>query len=133
LEGIIEGHFLKVRADMMIATGILERPEVPYFYFQVKSKRNPDTVGKYKKVKDPKGDVTAQLLEAFLIAQEQNKNGKPLYGCTVYGREWEFYVMQDKTYCVSQAYNCTDNANLMQIIAILRKFKGILETRLLDK
>ncbi len=126
LEATVDGNFLKVRTDMMIATGILELPKTPYFYFQ-----------EYKKVKDPKGDITAQLLEAFLIAQEKNKASnsdkiKPLYGCTVYGREWEFYVMENRTYCISKVYNCTDKENLMQIIAILRKFKEILETRLLD-
>ena len=62
IEATINGYFLKVKTDMMIATGILEVPEVPYFYFQ-----------EYKKQKDPKGDVTAQLLEAFLIAQDLNK------------------------------------------------------------
>lgn len=120
IEATIEGYFLKVKVDMMVAKGILETPKIPYFYFQ-----------EYKKVKEPKGDVSGQLLEAFLIAQEKNKNGKPLYGCTVSGREWEFYVMQGKTYCISRAYNCTDLEDLMQIIAILRKFKEILETRLL--
>ena len=50
LEATVGGYFLKVKADMMIAAGILERPETPYFYFQ-----------EYKKQKDPKGDVTAQL------------------------------------------------------------------------
>jgi hypothetical protein len=121
LEATVEEHFLKVRADMMVATGVLETPRVPYFYFQ-----------EYKKVKDPKGDVSAQLLEIFLCSQEKNKNNKPLYGCTILGREWEFYIMEQKTYCVSKAYNCTDEEDLMQIIAILRKFKEILETRLLD-
>ncbi len=121
LEATVEGYFLKVRTDMMVATGILDTPKTPYFYFQ-----------EYKKVKDPKGDITGQLLEAFLIAQENNKNNKPLYGCTVWGREWEFYIMEKKTYCVSKAYNCTDEEDLMQIIAILRKFTEILETRLLD-
>lgn len=121
IEAEVEGHFLKVKTDMMVATGILEVPKTPYFYFQ-----------EYKKVKDPKGDITGQLLEAFLIAQEKNKNGKPLYGCTVYGREWEFYIMEGKNYYVSQVYNCTNKADLLQIIAILRKFKEILETRLLD-
>ncbi len=121
MEAVVEDYFLKVKADMMIATGILERPKTPYFYFQ-----------EYKKVKDPKGDPTAQLLEAFLIAQEKNKNQKPLYGCTVYGREWEFYIMEGRTYCISKVYNCTDREDLLQIIAILRKFKEILETRLLN-
>jgi hypothetical protein len=120
IEATINNQFLKVRTDMMIATGELETPEVPFFYFQ-----------EYKKVKEPKGDPTAQLIEAFLIAQEKNNIQRPLYGCTVYGREWEFYVMEARTYCISKAYNCTDNGDLMSIIAILRKFKEILETRLL--
>lgn len=121
LEATVDGNFLKVRADMMIASGILEYPKVPYFYFQ-----------EYKKVKDPKGDVTAQVLEAFLIAQELNKNNKPLYGCTVIGKHWEFMTMEQRTYCISESYDCTKHDDLMQIIAILRKFKEILETRLLD-
>jgi hypothetical protein len=132
IEATVQGYFLKVKADMMIATGILENPEVPYFYFQVKSKRNPDIVGKYKKVKDPKGDVTGQLLEAFLIAKESNKNDKPLYGCTVIGKYWEFMIMEHNTYSMSESYDCTKQDDLLKIIAILRKFKEILETRLLD-
>ncbi len=121
IESMVDGYFLKVKADMMVATGILERPEVPYFYFQ-----------EYKKQKDPKGDVTAQLLEAFLIAREKNNTGKPLYGCTVIGKYWEFVTMEKRTYCISKSYDCTDKEDLMQIIAILRKFKEILEQRLLD-
>lgn len=121
LEATVDNQFLKVRTDMMIASGLLEIPKKPYFYFQ-----------EYKKLKDPRGDVTGQLLEAFLISQEINKNDKPLYGCSVLGREWEFYIMENRTYYISKAYDCTDNEDLMQIIAILRKFKDILETRLLD-
>ncbi len=121
IEAVVDNYFLKTKADMMIATGILERAETPYFYFQ-----------EYKKVKDPKSDVTAQLLEAFLISQEKNKNGKPLYGCTVTCKMWEFVIMENRTYCISKSYDCTETDDLMQIIAILRKFKAILETRLLD-
>lgn len=125
IEAVVNGYFLKVKADMVVATGILERAETPYFYFQ-----------EYKKVKDPKGDVTAQLLEAFLIAQELNhttsrNNKNPLYGCTVIGKYWEFVIMEHQTYCISKSYDCTEQDDLMQIIAILRKFKEILETRLL--
>ncbi|MFN0201836.1 MAG: hypothetical protein ACKVTZ_09960 [Bacteroidia bacterium] len=121
IEAIVQGYFLKVKANMMIATGILEVPETPYFYFQ-----------EYKKQKDPKGDVTAQLLEAFLIAQELNKNDKPLYGCTVIGKHWEFVILENKTYCISNTYDCTKAHELIQIVAILRKFKEILETRMLS-
>lgn len=120
IEATIDGYFLKVKTDMMVATGILEVPKVPYFYFQ-----------EYKRQKDPKGDVTAQLLEALLIAEEKNQNNKPLYGCTVIGKYWEFMILEKRTYCMSKSYDCTDQEDLMQIIAILRKFKEILETRLL--
>ena len=120
IEATVDNYFLKTKADMMIATGILERAETPYFYFQ-----------EYKKVKEPKGDVTAQLIEAFLISMEKNKNGKPMYGCTVTGQIWEFVIMENRTYSISQYYDCTKNDDLMQIIAMLRKFKEILETRLL--
>ncbi len=121
IEATVDTYFLKTKVDMMVAKGILERAETPYFYFQ-----------EYKKRKEPRRDVVAQLLEAFLISQENNKNGKPIYGCTVWGKDWEFFVMEKRTYCISKAYDCTDKEDLMQIIAILRKFKEILETRLLD-
>ena len=71
------------------------------------------------------------MLEAFLIAQVQNANNKPLYGCEVIGGGWKFVVMEDKTYCVSKSFDCTEREDLLKIVAILRKFKDILETRLL--
>jgi len=52
IEATVDGYFLKVRADMMIAKGILEVPKVPYFYCQ-----------EYKKRKDPKG----RLFRIYLI------------------------------------------------------------------
>jgi hypothetical protein len=128
LVGFLPSDLRKIEVSPQLLADLsdLETPKVPYFYFQAGG------VPQYKKVKDPKGDPTAQLLEAFLIAQEKNNNNKILYGCTVYGREWEFYIMEKRTYCISKAYNCTDNEDLMQIIAILRKFKEILENKLLD-
>ena len=104
----------------MLAKGILDMPTAPYFHFQ-----------EWKKQKDPTGDPVPQLIEAFLIAQEVNKNDKPLYGCTITGKFWDFFIMEHKTYCISKSYDCTDPQDLLQIIAILRKFVEILETRLL--
>lgn len=121
IEATVEGHFLKTKTDMMIATGVLSTPKIPYFHFQ-----------EYKKVKDPSGDPAPQLLEAFLIAQQKNPNNQVLYGCTVSGREWEFYLLKNKTYCISRPYLCTNESDLLQIIAILRKFKEILDTKLLN-
>ena len=121
ISATVEGIFLKTKTDFMIAKGILDLAKTPYFHFQ-----------EYKRDKDPHGDPMAQLVEAFLIAQEINKNGKPLYGCCVVGRLWYFIIMEDKRYCVSNAYDCTNEKTLQQIIAILRKFEEILLTRLID-
>ena len=121
IEATAEGRFLKTKTDFMVAAGILDLPQKPYFHFQ-----------EWKKHRDPNGDPVGQLLTAFLIAQEINHHAHPLYGCTITGKYWEFFVMQDKTYCLSKSYDCTEKADLLHIIAVLRKFQEILETRLLD-
>jgi hypothetical protein len=43
-----------------------------------------------------------------------------------------FVVLEGKTYSVSNAYECTEKDDLLAIISILRKFRHILETELLD-
>jgi hypothetical protein len=120
ISATIDGHFLKTKTDFMVAKGILNIPEKPYFHFQ-----------EWKPQKKPVGDSMAQLLEAFLIAQDTNQDDQPLYGCEVIGKQWNFVIFTDRTYCTSKSYDCTDQEDLLQIIAILRKFKEILETRLL--
>lgn len=117
----VEGHYLCTKSDFMVAKGILDKPETPYFHFQ-----------EYKPYKKPSGDSMAQLLEAMLIAQHENKNEKPIYGCEIMGERWRFVVLEGKTYCVSKAFDCTEKEELLKIIAILRKFRHILETELLD-
>jgi hypothetical protein len=116
----VENTFLKVKTDFMVANGVMDKPKKPYFHFQ-----------EYKKLRDPNGDPVAQLVEAFLIAQELNKNGKPVYGCTVTGKYWEFFIMEGKTYCLSKSYDCMEREDLMKIIAMLREFKVILEKTLI--
>jgi hypothetical protein len=119
----VEGHKLSVKADFVIAKGVLDYLQKPYFHFQ-----------EYKPQKNPTGDPMAQILEAFLIAQVENKkegSENPLYGCEIVGATWRFITMEDKNYCVSKSFDCSDDEDLLKIIAILRKFKMILETRLL--
>lgn len=122
ISATIGKHTLITKSDFMIAKGILDMPQKPYFHFQ-----------EWKPHKKPTGDSMAQLLEAFLIAQEINKDGQPLYGCEVVGKQWGFVLMDKKAYCISKSFDCTDRQDLLQIIAILRKFKEILETRLLEQ
>ena len=120
----VEGYKPSVKADFVIAKGVLDYLQKPYFHFQ-----------EYKPQKNPTGDPMAQILEAFLIAQVENKkedSDNPLYGCEIVGVNWRFITMEEKTYCVSKFYDCSDDENLLKIIAILRKFKMILETRLLN-
>lgn len=123
LEETVEGYKLSVKADFVIAKGVLDFMVRPYFHFQ-----------EYKPQKNPTGDPMAQLLEAFLIGQTKNKKEGieiPMYGCEIIGRQWVFVTMEGKEYCVSKAYDSTEKDELLQIIAILRKFKQILETKLL--
>ena len=121
ISATVEGIFLKTKTDFMIAKGVLDLAKNPYFHFQ-----------EYKRDKDPNGDPMAQLIEAFLCAQEINQNGKPLYGCCVIGRFWYFVTMEKKEYCVSMAYDCTNEASLQKIIAILRKFETVFLPQLID-
>ncbi len=120
IDAEVEGIYLKTKTDFMIAKGVLDLVKTPYFHFQ-----------EYKKEKDPHGDPLEQLLEAFLIAQAMNQNGKPMYGAYIVGRYWYFVTMEAKEYCVSPSYDSTKETELMHIIAILRHFKVILETTLM--
>lgn len=61
LTATVKGYPLKTKTDFMIAKGIWDKPQHPYFHFQ-----------KWKPHKKPTGDSMAQLLEAFLIAQSIN-------------------------------------------------------------
>ncbi len=121
ISATVEGIPLVVKSDFMLAMGILDVFETPYFHFQ-----------EYKPSKNPSGDSMAQLLEAFLISQVKNKNGKPLYGIEIIGSNWRFVVMDGKDYCISKAYDAVDRSDLLTIIAILRKFRHLLETRLMN-
>lgn len=116
----IDGHYLKTKTDFMVAKGILDKPQQPYFHFQ-----------EWKPHKRPTGDSMAQLLEALLIAQEINQHKFPMYGCEVMGKQWSFVILQDKTYCLSKSYDCTEQDDLLKIIAILRHFRHLLLTQFL--
>ncbi len=105
----------------MLAKGIGDIAQIPYFHFQ-----------EYKISRKSPPEPMAQLIETFLIAQEKNKNGKPLYGVIIVGRSWQFVVMEAKKYAISTFYDATLKEELLQIVAILRHFKVILETTLLD-
>jgi hypothetical protein len=121
ISATVEGIYLQTECDFMLAKGVGDIVKTPYFHFQ-----------EYKRSRKSPPEPMAQLITAFLIAQEKNKNGKPLYGLIIAGRSWQFVVMEGKKYAVSTFYDVALKEDLLQIIAILRKFKVILETTLLD-
>jgi hypothetical protein len=121
ISATVQGTPLKIKADFIMAKGLLNVLQKPYFHFQ-----------EYKPLINPKGEPMAQILEAFLIAQVKNNDTKmPLYGVETIGKHWSFVIMEGNEYCVSPTYDCTKKNDLLQIIAILRKFRWILETRLM--
>ncbi len=115
IESTIDGHFLKVKTDFMLAKGILDMPQIPYFHFQ-----------EYKRQTDPNGNPVAQVLEAMLIAQTLNANNQPIYGAYVIGKFWNFIVLENKTYSLSKTFDCTEHDDLLKIIAVLRKFNQLI-------
>jgi hypothetical protein len=121
LTGVVDGISLSVKSDFMLAKGFMNIYQTPYFHFQ-----------EYKPQINPTGEPMAQLLEAFLIAQEKNRKDGfniPLYGCEIIGGTWRFIILEEKKYCVSTIYDSTNQEDLLKIIAILRRFKQILLER----
>jgi hypothetical protein len=112
---------LKSKADMMLAKGVGQILQTPYFCFH-----------EYKKEVRHSGDPIGQLLSAMLIAQHTNQNQKPVYGAYIIGRNWFFVVLHHKNYCISNAYNATETDDLHAILLILRKLKTIIKETLLD-
>jgi hypothetical protein len=121
LSATVQGIPLRVKSDFMLAKGFLDLHQNPYFHFQ-----------EYKPHKKPTADSMGQLLLAFLIGQAKNQKPLPLYGVEIIGKDWTFITMEGNEYCVSPTYVATVKEDLLQIIAILRKFKQILFERLLD-
>ncbi len=118
---MVNTRFLKMKVDFMMAKGFLNQPQNPYFHLQV-----------WKKYRNPAEDPIAQLLTAFLISQEVNQNTQPMYGCIVTGKFWEFIIMLDNNYCISESYDCTEEESLISIITILRRFSHRLHYRCLN-
>jgi hypothetical protein len=119
ISATVEGTYLTVKSDFMLAKGFLNVFETPYFHFQ-----------EYKPHLNPSGEPMAQLLEAFLIAQVKNNNSNPLYGVEIVGASWRFVILEGKNYVISKTFDSINKDELLKIIAILRKFRWILETRL---
>lgn len=114
-----KGKIERVICDCLLAKPFgIYAPQTPYFFLQEfkKQKQNEDAEG--------------QMLLAMLIAQNENTNEKPVYGCYLQGKNWVFTTLHDKNYCVSRQFDATQTDDLYQIIFILRELKHIILTEL---
>ena len=66
---------------------------------------------------------------AMLTAQNLNKDGKPIYGCYIIGRMWNFMVLEDKNYCISKSFNADDD-EVFEIFRIMKGLKFLLEKQI---
>ncbi len=119
LSGVVNDIPISLVVDSMIASPTkAERPKNPYFFLQ-----------EFKRSLGDDHDPEGQMLAAMILAQELNKDDKPLYGCWLQGKFWNFTTLTDRDYCVSKTYDATDIEDLHQIVYILRKLKDLILNR----
>lgn len=115
----IHDHLLSVVVDCMVATPRpFNKPKMPYFFLQ-----------EFKKGRESQIDPEAQMLVAMLIAQHKNKDNKPIYGSYIFGRFWYFATLIGTDYCQSRPFDATVQADLFQIVYILRALKDLILNR----
>ncbi len=113
ISATIGGIELYGEPDAIIATGKYS-PKLPFF-----------CLNEYKRQEENRGDAAGQALAAMLVAQEQNKNDKPVYGIYVVGKYWHFMILKDKQYAISKAY-VADDKEIFDIYKILKALKNII-------
>ena len=118
LSATIQNHNLAVISDCMVASPLKSTPVKPYFFLQ-----------EFKKAKGEKKDPEAQMLIAMLIGQEQNADGKPIFGGYMIGTGFHFSTLVGKNYCVSQKLEATRHEDLTRIVFALRQLKTIILNR----
>lgn len=110
-----EGKRLWGVVDFLVASG-RQSPKQPFFFLH-----------EYKRQLDSSNDPLGQLLAEMAAAQAANAHPHPVYGAYVVGRHWYFIVLDGKVYGESLAYDATKEEELMQIVAILKKTKALIE------
>jgi hypothetical protein len=112
-------HELYVISDCLVATPTqFSKPKHPYFFLQ-----------EYKKGRGDSKDPECQMLMAMLIAQQLNQDNQPLYGSYLFGSRWRFTTLVGTQYCISKEFDADEEADLLQIIFILRKLKELILNR----
>lgn len=110
----IGNYTLSGKVDGLIATGF-RNPKKPYF-----------CLNEYKRGTDPYGDPKGQALIAMLVAQHLNDNQKPIFGCYVIGKLWQFMALVGNEYAISNGLTC-DGDEIFDIYRILKGLRWHIE------
>ncbi len=106
--------------DFVVSTGE-QHPEQPFFFLH-----------EYKQERKRDNDPLGQLLIEMIVAQQQNEQKFPLYGCYVVGRLYFFVVLNGQEYSVSNAYNAASSSDIMTIFRMFRFVKRYIEGKVGD-
>jgi hypothetical protein len=113
---------LRGRVEFLVAAG-MQNPRQPFFFLH-----------EYKPTyKTTPSDPLGQLLISMLAAHNLNLKNRPLYGLYVVGKFWQFVVLNNNQYAVSNSYDATDEKSLFKIFSILKKCKFYIETDILKE
>ena len=108
------------KVDFMLAKGKMI-PKIPYFCLH-----------EYKQESRRENDPLGQLLIGMVATQAKNEDELPIYGCYVSGRNWFFVLLEGNQYCLSNAYNASDE-DIYTIFAILKKCKALIDAHAQSK
>jgi hypothetical protein len=114
----VNGIALSGVVDWIVSVG-KGKPKAPFF-----------CIKEFKKIKNSSNDPEGQLAATMLAAQALNKNGKPIYGAYLLGREWIFCILQGNKMVQSQSYLATDEKGLTDIFMIMKNLKKIIAAQL---
>ena len=107
---------VSVICDALLASPLgLSTPKKPYFFLQ-----------EFKKGKKSQEDAEGQMLIAMLIAQELNNDDRPVYGCYLQGKFWNFTTLSHKYYCCSKTFDASQIDDLILIVHILKNLKTVI-------
>ena len=107
---------LRGRIEFFVAMGE-QIPRQPFFFLHEYKPLNKTTPS------DPLG----QLLIAMLATQTLNDVKRPLYGTYIRGSAWQFVVLENNQYAVSEPFEAVKKAELFKIFSILKRCKSYIE------
>ena len=77
--------------------------------------------------KTTSSDPLGQLLIAMLATQTLNDIKRPLYGTYIRGSNWQFVVLENNQYSVSDPFDALRQVEMFKIFSILKRCKSYIE------